>query len=71
MDRRYHAQTTCCAKGGPKLALYDKAGKKVETNNLYNYTSKLIREGNIIAIKGIGGTHLACSVFKSLFFPWR
>ncbi|MBY8994680.1 MAG: carbamoyltransferase HypF [Candidatus Heimdallarchaeota archaeon] len=62
LDRRHHAQTTCCVRCGPKLSLYNKSGKKLELPNVIKEISKLISEGNIIAIKGIGGTHLACSV---------
>jgi len=61
-DRRHHAQTTCCNLCGPKLSLFDKKGEQIEISNIYSYLSNLINEGNIIAIKGIGGTHLACSV---------
>lgn len=61
-DRRHHAQTTCCNLCGPKLSLYNKDGEQVDVSDIYSYLSNLIREGNIIAIKGIGGTHLACSV---------
>lgn len=61
MDRRYHAQTTCCSVCGPSLSLYDKKGVFIKTKNTYKKITKLIHEGNIIAIKGIGGTHLACS----------
>ncbi len=61
LDRRHHAQTTCCAKCGPTLTLHNKNGSKIKTKDLYNEIVKLISEGNIITIKGIGGTHLACS----------
>ena len=61
LDRRYHAQTTCCSKCGPSLSLVDKEGNPLESVNVFKETAKLIHEGKIIAIKGIGGTHLACS----------
>jgi len=61
-DRRHHAQTTCCIRCGPILSLYNKNGEKLELQNIFEEISELISEGNIIAIKGIGGTHLACSV---------
>jgi len=62
LDRRHHAQTTCCVRCGPTLSLYNKNGKKLELQHIFKEISRLISEGNIIAIKGIGGTHLACSV---------
>jgi hydrogenase maturation protein HypF len=61
LDRRYHAQTTCCSKCGPAYALYDSEGNNVNTFNSIKKASELIAKGSIIAIKGIGGTHLACS----------
>lgn len=61
LDRRYHAQTTCCNICGPKLTLYDNNGEKVDTDDIFKEIGALIQEGSIIAIKGIGGTHLACS----------
>ncbi|NHK31992.1 MAG: carbamoyltransferase HypF [Asgard group archaeon] len=60
-DRRHHAQTTCCNICGPQLSLYNNEGEYLELSNLYSYLANLINEGQIIAIKGIGGTHLACS----------
>ncbi|MHA1972742.1 MAG: Sua5/YciO/YrdC/YwlC family protein, partial [Candidatus Hodarchaeales archaeon] len=63
-DRRFHAQTTCCWNCGPRYFLLDKKGEiildKHEFRTQWNLVTKLIDEGNIIAIKGIGGTHLAC-----------
>jgi len=61
LDRRYHAQTTCCKICGPQLSLHNKDGSKVESRDLYKEIADLLSEGNIIAIKGIGGTHLASS----------
>ncbi|MHA1737839.1 MAG: carbamoyltransferase HypF [Candidatus Heimdallarchaeota archaeon] len=61
IDRRYHAQTTCCNVCGPQLSLHDKDGNIVDSSDLFKDVAKLLSEGNILAIKGIGGTHLACS----------
>ncbi|MBE6494197.1 MAG: carbamoyltransferase HypF [Methanosphaera stadtmanae] len=57
-DRRYHAEATCCPDCGPKVFLYK--DEIIESPNPVQETSKLIDEGNILAIKGIGGTHLVC-----------
>lgn len=59
LDRRYHAQGICCPICGPKLTLYDKKGNIIDCEDPIKETAKLIREGKILAIKGIGGTHLA------------
>jgi len=56
LDRRYHAEATCCPLCGPSVFLY-KDGL-IESENPIRETVKLIEEGNIIAVKGIGGTHL-------------
>lgn len=55
-DRRYHAEATCCSQCGPSVFLY-KDGK-IESKNPIRETVKLIEEDRILAIKGIGGTHL-------------
>lgn len=63
-DRRFHAQTTCCWNCGPRYYFTDKFGDIIlDQNDFKNYwldMIKMIDEGHIIAIKGIGGTHLAC-----------
>lgn len=63
-DRRFHAQTTCCWNCGPKYYLVDKNGEivisKDEFKNNWREIVQFINENKIIAIKGIGGTHLAC-----------
>ncbi len=64
LDRRYHAQTTCCNKCGPSFTFYNNKGEKIQTKNVIDDVVALLNEGNIIAIKGIGGTHLACSTIN-------
>jgi hydrogenase maturation protein HypF len=58
-DRRYHAEPTCCPVCGPKLELFDVNGDRIDGHNLTLEVARLLDNGNIIAIKGIGGTHLA------------
>ncbi len=55
-DRRYHAEASCCPVCGPKVFLYRE--NVIETKNPIKKAAELIDEGNILAIKGIGGTHL-------------
>lgn len=57
--RRYHAQPVCCNNCGPKLYTIGTAHPKEGTAALLE-ARKVIREGGIIAIKGIGGFHLCC-----------
>jgi len=59
-NRRYHAEASCCPKCGPKYFLYD--FNRMDVNNSIKKASKLLDEGNILGIKGIGGTHLVCKV---------
>ncbi len=56
IDRRFHAQTIACPKCGPKLSFYEK-GKQIETNPL-DKTIDLIKKGEIVSVKGIGGFSL-------------
>jgi len=60
LNRRFHAQPNACKECGPKLKLINNKGEKVYCKDEIKETIKLIREGKIIAIKGIGGFHLAC-----------
>lgn len=58
-DRRFHAETTCCPNCGPRLALLDAAGDPLEGDPIAA-TLALLQAGRIVAIKGLGGFHLAC-----------
>lgn len=58
MDRRFHAQPICCHECGPRLELRSADGK-VLSCDVFNEAAKLLRAGKILAIKGIGGYHLA------------
>ena len=58
--RRYRAEPNACVQCGPHYTLYKPNRTVVDTVNVWNTTRKLINEGSIIAIKGIGGYHLVC-----------
>ena len=58
-DRRFHAETTCCPACGPSLSLIDGQGNAIEGDPIAA-TLSLLRSGAIVAIKGLGGFHLAC-----------
>ncbi len=62
-DRRFHAQPVACPACGPKITLCDKTGKKIEnkSDKVISETIRLLLEGKIVAIKGLGGFHLACN----------
>jgi hydrogenase maturation protein HypF len=59
-DRRFHAQPNACGKCGPHLELLDFKGRELKGNPI-NRTVKLLKKGKIIAVKGLGGFHLACN----------
>ena len=59
-DRRFHAQPNACPDCGPQLWLTAATGKKITTDNYIEATASLLKQGKIIAIKGVGGFHLAC-----------
>lgn len=61
-NRRFHAQPNACEICGPKAWLTDRAGKIVSgVNSLaVEEAVRLLKEGSIIAVKGIGGFHLSC-----------
>jgi hydrogenase maturation protein HypF len=58
-DRRFHAQPNACSACGPSLRLEDKEGKEVSGDPI-DKTLGLLAKGRIVAIKGLGGFHLAC-----------
>ena len=59
LDRRFDAQGITCSHCGPKMSLYDSLGNKIDANDLFEKTAKYIKQGSIVAIKGIGGIHLS------------
>jgi hydrogenase maturation protein HypF len=59
-DRRFHAEPTACPACGPRLALLDTAGRVLEVADPLPDVVAALRAGQIIALKGLGGYHLAC-----------
>ncbi len=59
LDRRFHAQPVACPNCGPMVQIIDRKGKKRKGDWL-NLCQKLLLEGKIVAIKSLGGFHLAC-----------
>jgi len=58
-DRRYHAQGHSCPKCGPGVRLLDSDGKTLLVRDPIAEAAKLVSEGFIVAVKGMGGYHLA------------
>jgi hydrogenase maturation protein HypF len=60
-DRRYHAQAVACSECGPDLELLAPDGTTLATgNDAIDRTGAELRSGDTVAIKGAGGTHVAC-----------
>jgi hydrogenase maturation protein HypF len=58
-DRRFHAQPNACPRCGPSVALLTHVGTPVPGDALHT-AARALRDGQIVAVKGIGGYHLAC-----------
>ncbi len=58
-DRRFHAQPVACPSCGPTVWLVDTRGKQIICDDPIAETAKMLRAGGIVAIKGLGGFHLA------------
>ena len=61
MNRRFHAQTTACPDCGPRVCLTTANGETVRHSDPIREAGRLLSEGNILAIKGYGGFHIASS----------
>ena len=62
-DRRFHAQPVCCPACGPALTLIDAGGRPIPGPPV-DATAGLLREGRIVAVKGVGGYHLAADACR-------
>jgi len=60
INRRFHAQPNACPVCGPSLELRDSQGSLVKCNDVIPKAVELLKEGGILAIKGLGGFQLAC-----------
>ncbi len=59
-NRRFHAQPNACSKCGPRVELRNVNGEKIPARNPVREVANLLRKGHIVAVKGMGGYHLAC-----------
>ncbi len=59
-NRRFHAQPNACPVCGPRLRLCSPRGDDVESSDPIAAAAAAIESGQIVAIKGLGGFHLAC-----------
>ncbi len=64
-NRRFHAQTIACPNCGPKVYLTSSRGEQIDSQDPVRETGRLLEEGNIVAIKGNGGFHVATATMKT------
>jgi hydrogenase maturation protein HypF len=64
-DRRFQSQTTACPVCGPRLSLLDAHGTSIDEQDPIAAVIAALRLGAIVAVKGIGGFHLACDAGSS------
>lgn len=60
-NRRFHAQPVACPTCGPKYSLREGASILFDSREAIARAAQLLCEGNILAVKGLGGYHLACN----------
>ena len=59
LDRRFHAQPNACWQCGPRVSLYDNMRNLISCDDPIKRACQLLKNGQILAIKGLGGFHLA------------
>ncbi len=59
-DRRFHAQPNACPVCGPRCWIETADGEEIAVDDPLMEAANLLRAGNVVAIKGLGGFHLAC-----------
>ena len=63
LDRRYHGEAICCNDCGPQMEIY-KGTEKLDVENPIKKGAEILKDGEILAIKGIGGTHLVVDAYN-------
>jgi len=60
-DRRFHAQPNACPQCGPRVRLLDCRGQEILDGDPVSHAARLLQQGVVLAVKGLGGYHLACN----------
>ena len=58
-DRRFHAQPNACPVCGPQVELADENGVRITAEDPVREAAALLKQGYVVAVKGLGGFHLA------------
>ena len=69
-NRRYHGQTIACPNCGPQISLY-KNGEKLNFKDPIKKVSVLIKKGEVVAIKGIGGFHIVSNIEEKTIIKFK
>ncbi len=64
LDRRFHAQPVACPECGPEIWLEENGLIKAKKEDALQQARQMLRSGKILAIKGLGGYHLACDALN-------
>jgi hydrogenase maturation protein HypF len=65
LNRRFHAQPNACWECGPRVELWDKSGRRVECRDPIAEAAAGLHAGLVVAVKGLGGFHLAVDATNS------
>jgi hydrogenase maturation protein HypF len=60
LNRRFHAQPNACWECGPQVELWNAQGRRLNTREPIAEAAARLQAGAVVAIKGLGGFHLAC-----------
>lgn len=66
LDRRFHAQPNACPVCGPQLTAMTPQRREIRTDSPLHFAARSFRAQMIVAVKGLGGFHLACDATSSL-----
>ncbi len=59
-NRRFHAQPVACPACGPQVRLVDPEGRQLHVRDAIRAAADMLLDRKIVAVKGLGGFHLAC-----------